>query len=221
MTHRCFQQLHTCILILFLQCVVVKGHKHLYRTFLKKPHIDWKLSKHKLITYKVLQPIITAKYYQQWCHFDLIGAGYPQSKENRQEEKSGQQGAEALSEAHVEEFEAIAWNLRGNTQNLDSWHKTGTERQPDRHSWHGPSPSEEVIGTSLPRALLQSLVESDGHRDDQHDSKDDIVSQDKSQPGRLTGRPFFHDFVYECCSRCLLDLSQRIGVNRDLFFVIV
>jgi len=56
---------------------------------------------------------------QEEAHYHLIGAGDAQSKENWQEQISCQDGIDALSEAHVEEFKAIAKTLGGNTQNLD------------------------------------------------------------------------------------------------------
>lgn len=122
------------------------------------------------------------------AHQDLIGAGDALSKENWQEDVSCQEGVDALSETHVEEFEAVAVRLSRNTQNLDCWHKTGTERQSNRQGWHTAAAGEEIINAGVALPLLQGLEESDGHRHQQHGAKDCVVSQDEPWPGWFTSR---------------------------------
>lgn len=116
-------------------------------------------------------------------HLNLIAAGDAESEEDWQEEVSCQQGVDALSQAHVEEFHAVAGDFRRDSQDLDCWHEAGTQRQADGHSWHRPATGEEVIGVGLFGALLQHLVESDGHGHHQHWSEDGVVSQDEAWAG--------------------------------------
>lgn len=124
---------------------------------------------------------------------NLIGAGDAKSEENWQEEISCQQGVNALSQAHVEEFQAVAVDFRRDSQNLDCWHEARTQRQADGHSWHGPATSKEVIGVGFLGALLQHLIKSDGHGHHQHGSEDSVVSQDETRAGEFTAGWLIHD----------------------------
>lgn len=124
---------------------------------------------------------------------NLIAAGDAKAEENWQEEISCQQGVDALSQAHVEEFHAVAGDFRGDAQDLDRWHEAGTQRQPHGHCWHWPATGEEVIGGGLLVALLQHLVEPDGHGHHQHGAKDGVVGPDEARAGEFTAGCLIHD----------------------------
>lgn len=90
----------------------------------------------------------------------LIGAGDPQSVEERHKDLSSDNGHDGVGEAEEPEGRPVPEGLGGRADDRDSGHEAGGERHGDRHGRHLPPTQQELVAAGL-LAASDGLEEAD------------------------------------------------------------
>lgn len=104
----------------------------------------------------------------------LIGAGYSQSVEDRQENLRAHSHHQNISKADEDEDGSVLIHLHRGPQNGDGWHEAGWQGQSHRHRRHTPSTHQKVRGAAL-TSSAEGIVNPDACWDHQHQGEDHIV----------------------------------------------